>query len=446
MRTSRLLFALVISLLLAAEGWAQKPANHFAAALAKVRPPAARLANRGPLQTVSRPGRGVLYEWDDNTQAWSTTPTVETYLYDSRANVILETFADSATAQPLSRNLYTYDAQGRNTEELFQEWLSGAWTNESRYIVAYDAQGNPTQELDQQWQNGTWATRRGSQYVNTYTNNVLTEQIIKDWDNGVFVNDQRLLFAVANGQWTDVVQQVWELGTWENEARFTDLVWHNWPAQQPAAYREQDWQGVWEDEFRYAITYAANGTVVGLEEEATSLNPTAWALSGRSTETFDSFGNELGFRFESRQGNAWVLEFEDRNLLTYTAANDVRFRVNQRFFRAGGSTAFGNEARYNYSNFQRITLGTAPAALAAQLQLYPNPTAGSATLTLPGLRAGEVQVDVLNALGQPLLRRTARPSAGLLAETLDLRALPMGVYLVRIHAPEGTVVKRLVKE
>lgn len=249
---------------------------------------------------------------------------------------------------------------------------------------------------------------------------------------------------MTNGQWTDVVYQVWELGAWENEVRFTDLVWQNWSAQQPASYREQAWQGTWADDSRYTFAYAPNGTVVAQQEEAVS--PGAWALSSRATDTFDNFGNYLGSRHEARQGNAWVLESEYRELVTYTAANDVRFRVSQEFSRSSGP-AFENLERYNFSGFQGITLGTAPAALAAQARLYPNPTAGTTTLALTGLgHAGSVQVDVLNGLGQALLRRTARPTAGQLHEVLDLRALPAGVYTVRIHAPEGTVTKRLVRE
>ena len=445
MRALRHLLLLTASILLSAEAWAQKPASHFEAALAKLRPAAGRAAGRGTQQTVSRPGRAVQTSWNPSAQAWSTTATAETYAYDSRANVISETFADSATTQLINRSLYTYDAQSRNTEELSQRWQNGAWVNTGRYVATYDTQGNPTQELDQQWLGGTWATRGGSQYVNTYASNVLTGQIELRWNNGVFENNQRLLFTVASGQWTDVVQQRWELGAWENEARFAGNVWHNWPAQQPASLREQEWQGVWEDVLRYTFTYAPNGTVVELEEEA--VGPGTWALSARSTDTFDSFGNELGFRFESRQGTAWVLEFEDRNLLTYTTANDVRRRVSQRFSSNGGSTGFENQERVHYSNFLSITLGTAPAALAAQTQLYPNPTTGTATLVLAGLKQpGGVRVDVFNTLGQLLLQRTARPGAGLVSETLDLRGLPAGVYSVRLHTPEGTIVKRLVKE
>ena len=444
MRTLRYFLLLTASVLLSAEAWAQKPVNHFETALAKLRPAAVRAAGRGTQQTVSRPGRAVRYTWDTGSRAWSTTAVVETYVYDSRANLTSETFADSATAQLTSRSLYTYNAQNRNTEELHQQWQNGAWVNAGHYVATYDAQDNPTEELYQQWQNGAWATTQGNQYLNTYTNNVLTELINKKWVNGVFENKNRGVFTVVNGQWTGLVQQTWKAGAWENETRIVNIVWFDWATKKPASYGEQTWQGTWTDDLRYTLTYAPNGTIVEVVEELLGAN---WALASRITDTFDNFGNKLGVRFESWSGTAWDLEYEERSLLTYTAANDVRRRVRQRFSSTGGSTGFENQERVHYSNFLSIMLGTAPAALAAQTQLYPNPTTGTATLVLAGLKQpGGVRVDVLNTLGQLLLQRTARPGAGLVSETLDLRGLPAGVYSVRLHTPEGTIVKRLVKE
>ncbi|MBO2010782.1 T9SS type A sorting domain-containing protein [Hymenobacter negativus] len=95
-----------------------------------------------------------------------------------------------------------------------------------------------------------------------------------------------------------------------------------------------------------------------------------------------------------------------------------------------------------------FALATAQArALAAQVQLYPNPTAGAVTLALAGLRAqGAVALEVVNVLGQVVLARTALVSQGAVREVLDLRALPAGVYTLRLRALEGVIVKRLVRE
>jgi hypothetical protein len=86
-------------------------------------------------------------------------------------------------------------------------------------------------------------------------------------------------------------------------------------------------------------------------------------------------------------------------------------------------------------------------ALVGRVALYPNPTTGPATLELRGLRPqGPIEVEVVNTLGQVVHQLTARPQQGMLREVLDLRQLPVGIYSLRLHAQEGMVVKRLVRE
>jgi hypothetical protein len=92
-------------------------------------------------------------------------------------------------------------------------------------------------------------------------------------------------------------------------------------------------------------------------------------------------------------------------------------------------------------------LSQAPGALQAAAHLYPNPTASTTTLEISGLSSsGSVQLAVLNTLGQVVLKRSAQPRAGILREQLDLTGLAAGVYSVRVFTPQGTVVKRLVRE
>jgi len=92
-------------------------------------------------------------------------------------------------------------------------------------------------------------------------------------------------------------------------------------------------------------------------------------------------------------------------------------------------------------------LATTNAELEARTALYPNPTQGKVQLELTGLKAqGAVQVDVVNTMGQVVLKTSATAVRGTLAQVLDLSSLPTGVYSVRLHAQEGTVVKRIVKQ
>jgi hypothetical protein len=92
-------------------------------------------------------------------------------------------------------------------------------------------------------------------------------------------------------------------------------------------------------------------------------------------------------------------------------------------------------------------LSTATGALQAATHLYPNPTTSTTTLEMAGLSGtAPVQLELLNTLGQVVLKRSAQPRAGILREELDLTNLAAGVYSVRVLTPQGTVVKRLTRE
>ena len=89
-------------------------------------------------------------------------------------------------------------------------------------------------------------------------------------------------------------------------------------------------------------------------------------------------------------------------------------------------------------------LATAPAALAPQVLLYPNPARDQATLSLPGVAgASRVQAELLNTLGQVVHRQVAPLPAGGAQLTLPTAGLASGVYVVRLTAGAAVVTKRL---
>ena len=86
-------------------------------------------------------------------------------------------------------------------------------------------------------------------------------------------------------------------------------------------------------------------------------------------------------------------------------------------------------------------------SLAARLALYPNPTTAKTTVELTGLaNQAPAQLTLLNLLGQTVLKTTAPVRNGIVSATLDLSALPTGLYTVRIATQEGSAVRRVVKE
>jgi hypothetical protein len=90
----------------------------------------------------------------------------------------------------------------------------------------------------------------------------------------------------------------------------------------------------------------------------------------------------------------------------------------------------------------KTVLANAPAQLAEQVSLYPNPAHASVRLRLPAELAKQpLQVSVLNNLGQTVVTQTLRAQSSL---DLPLPALAVGVYTLHLRTNLGLVTKRLL--
>lgn len=100
---------------------------------------------------------------------------------------------------------------------------------------------------------------------------------------------------------------------------------------------------------------------------------------------------------------------------------------------------------------QIVTVTGTSADLAAALgvNLYPVPTLdGEVTLELPATLQ-PTPVSVFDLAGRCVWRRTlpaAASASGTVRHALDLRALPVGVYVLRVATPQGTATRRVVRE
>jgi hypothetical protein len=85
-----------------------------------------------------------------------------------------------------------------------------------------------------------------------------------------------------------------------------------------------------------------------------------------------------------------------------------------------------------------VGLHTAKASVAATL--YPNPAKGVFTITYP--QAQKASVKVINALGQVV--KTVELNAS--GETVNVSALPAGLYYVQLEVGSTTTINKLIKE
>nr|WP_262905419.1 T9SS type A sorting domain-containing protein [Hymenobacter nitidus] len=363
------------------------------------------------------------------------------------ANVQQAVTVDSATLVPTIRTTYTYNAANLTTSLLDESWVAGAWRNTTQFLYAYDSQGRTTEYIGQGWVTNAWVTNFGYQIRYVYdAQNRVTEQTQSDWSTTTrtFQPTSRYQYSYAGttSNYSSYVYQRWTNNAWVNSTQQNAFVYD---AQGRATYYEtQTWTNAttWQLASRTTSSFPAGGGSVRLTEQ---LVGGIWQNSTRFTEFPTPNGIGTGFSNETWTGSAWQLDSGNRFTDVFNATNDLirRFRQNVNTT----TRAWVNANKFYYSNFQSFVLATNAPALQAQTQLFPNPTTGTATLQLGGLRPQRpVQIAVFNTLGQLVQAQAVPAQAGTVSQVLDVRKLPAGVYSVRLHAAEGTVVKRLIKQ
>jgi hypothetical protein len=80
-----------------------------------------------------------------------------------------------------------------------------------------------------------------------------------------------------------------------------------------------------------------------------------------------------------------------------------------------------------------IVPGDSTPAQPIRIRVYPNPTGGAAQVQIDSIPPGDYSVDVVAVNGFVVLHQSVSvPIAGTLFQTLDLHALPVGYYVVRV--------------
>lgn len=170
-----------------------------------------------------------------------------TYEYDFNGNV-LEALAMSAYETGVMENearaFYTYD-DDLLSEVIYQNWEDGEWVNETKEVhnysgdvttvlywdwngnnwtsdelFTYTNDGNGTIELLIQYmQGGAWQNDEKITYTTDFSGNIL-EILYEDWQNNVWVNNQKTVYYYENNVYTEVLVGNWMLDDWEVQYKY----------------------------------------------------------------------------------------------------------------------------------------------------------------------------------------------------------------------------------
>jgi parallel beta-helix repeat protein len=99
-----------------------------------------------------------------------------------------------------------------------------------------------------------------------------------------------------------------------------------------------------------------------------------------------------------------------------------------------------NDGKKSYSEIKAINISTDQF-----LQIFPNPSLGVFSMNLNS-ESELVDVLVLNSLGQEIYKFSETISSGKLNKTIDLSALPNGIYYISILTGEQQIIEKIIKE
>ena len=98
-------------------------------------------------------------------------------------------------------------------------------------------------------------------------------------------------------------------------------------------------------------------------------------------------------------------------------------------------------------SIQVIIVGVRNATSIWQLEVFPNPADGHFTLQAQGLPAGEeMQMLIVNALGQVVGRETLPLQGESLSRSFDYAHLPAGLYTIQLTTGRQVALKKWVVE
>lgn len=89
-------------------------------------------------------------------------------------------------------------------------------------------------------------------------------------------------------------------------------------------------------------------------------------------------------------------------------------------------------------------LSALPGAVGVTLAAYPNPATDAVTVTADLPTAGPVAIELFDVLGCPVRRQMLTAPVGPLRQTVNLRGLAAGAYVLRLTPPTGPATSRRV--
>ncbi len=362
-----------------------------------------------------------------------------TYTYDAAgtpAEILIEAVPEGAPGfQPSSRERYVTNVAGQIVSLTADQWDGAAWQTFVRVTIAYAGGPYATSFLTEEAAGDAFVpsyrgtltyTSAGARLVSTYESRT----------GGVWSIDQRDAWAYTDGRAASLVSEQTNGagGLVAQRSLFT----YTGARIATYLYQDTDGAGAWADQARTSFTYDGSGR---LTRELTEFAGKSGPLENTSQTTYTQAPTGLAVTDRDFwDGGAWAPS--DRLLDTRAANGGLTERIYQGW---DGVADWANVTRSQY-RYDGTTAGDGgPAATLRMLSApRPNParTTAQAAFTLGA--AGPARLAILDLLGREVATAFDGPAAaGETTVSIDVAALPAGVYVLRLSAGPQTATQRL---
>ncbi|WP_191906934.1 T9SS type A sorting domain-containing protein [Adhaeribacter soli] len=375
--------------------------------------------------------------------------TKSTYRYNAAGQQVARVVRTMPSGQFQVKDTMAYDASGNISFYENYSWANNAWELWYGYksLVMKNSAGQVTARISQSVKGGNWVNA----YKDTTSYNSagnMAEKVFYNWRSNAWEPTRKEIYTYGtSGNTPDgILYQKLMGGIWVNEKRLFSISWYNFNnfqkdgffgSFQVHGYRSQTWSNNgWVNLSSDTTVYDNLGGFVSTSQYWDA-SANAWVNARRHLHSTDNNRNFIGSKNELWQNNAWGLDTDYQEILTYNANGDITERIYREWDQATNS--YRSFQKQVYYNFTRIS-GIKEASLPLHVQLYPNPASDRVTIQMETPLQTTVLISDLT--GRPVYKHELKPTD----RQLNIASLAKGTYIIRLQNARGTYISKFLKQ
>ncbi|HVZ39769.1 MAG TPA: hypothetical protein VHI13_10865 [Candidatus Kapabacteria bacterium] len=344
-----------------------------------------------------------------------------------------------------TRTTSTYDAGGYEVSSLEETWdtVAAAWQPMTKDVFTNGSNGRPTQVITQQWNDTTNAWENATRTSYTYSgSDKVSQMLVETWVGDAWLNYLRTTQTFgAGGYATNALSEMWDTASagWKPFEQEVYTNNSNGTVQQSVLQLWDTTGNAWTDYYRISYTYnAANKPT---QEQMDFFVNSLWFPIRRTTHTYDGNNNLIHDLDETATFGTGTWKNAQQADYTNDAAGDPTLVIGQVW----------NDASSAWENSYRTTMtydtpgGVASARADEAFALYPNPAVGHCDLNFTLPAAATVDLSLVDGLGRTVATIIAqeRMEAGEYHRMVDVGSLANGSYLAVLRVNGASTIRRV---